>query len=259
MTNTSGENQDGGLRIPQPGEEETSGYQHDIGEDDMQTRLLVVGTTRLTSPTNSMVSLQGGGGSNSADNEMSSISTSTSTSHQQGRYGGGSYFYSSAGSSAVTPGLLNFSHAEMEEENAMDRDSKRRLLIQVYQTCEPFPYNRETLTSIGKTVRRVIVRKVKFIENEHTSGMTKEMIENTRKFPSFWQPDLTCTNTIQSDLFEEREELRNATLKVKAIAWMGMRTKVMSSIRQHRSAVCTSIQSEMLDGMLLFLTCASTL
>ena len=37
-------------------------------------------------------------------------------------------------------------------EKQMDLDTQRRHLIETYQTCEPYPYNKETLSSIGKIV-----------------------------------------------------------------------------------------------------------
>ena len=159
----------------------------------------------------------------------------------------------SSSTSNGTPAGLQFSTQEaelIEKEKLMDVDAKRRLLIHYYQTCEPSCYNKETLAFIGKTVKRVIVRKVKFIQNEHTCGMTKKMVETTRKFPSFWQPDLTNSNTIQADLFREMEDLSESSLRTKVMAWMGMRSKVMSSIRQHRGVVSTAIQSDVLDGMI---------
>ena len=185
-------------------------------------------------------------GGRQIDNDNESVSYSSSTG-------------SSSNDNALHPRIsgqlvsnLTSESIIISSEQQMDLDTQRRHLIETYQTCEPYPYNKETLASIGKIVRQVLVKKVKFIEHEHTSGMSRQMIDKTRIFPSFWQPDLTQQNNIQSDLFREFEELQRSSLKTKAIAWMGMRRKVLKSIREHRNTVCTAIQQDMIAGKYYF-------
>ena len=195
---------------------------------------------------NEIVFGQPGVNSRRSDNDNSSLAYTSST-------GTGSHASSlhQQNSGRLVSNLTSES-IMISSEQQMDLDTQRRHLIETYQTCEPYPYNKETLASIGKIVRQVLVKKVKFIEHEHTSGMSRQMIDKTRIFPSFWQPDLTQQNNIQSDLFREFEELQRSSLKTKAIAWMGMRRKVLKSIREHRNTVCTAIQQDMIAGKYYF-------
>jgi len=104
------------------------------------------------------------------------------------------------------------------------------------------------LDNIGKLVRTNIVRNIKFVQNEHTSGLSKEAIDNARQFPSFWKPDLTIAHSIQADIFNHFPNLCNGTLKEKVRAWLGIRDKVMNSIRGHRNATQTAIQNSIVEG-----------
>lgn len=82
----------------------------------------------------------------------------------------------------------------------------------------------------------------------HTSGLSKDAIEETRKYPSFWKPDLTISQSMYNDILSEFPQLKRATLSTKVAAWMGMREKVKQSVRGHRNAVQTSIQNNIVAG-----------
>ena len=137
------------------------------------------------------------------------------------------------------------------ESKLETEDDKRIYLIGLYDMCNPIKYNKETLDSIGSIVRNKLVRNIKFIDNEHTSGLSKEGIAKARSYPSFWKPDLTRNRSLQNDIFKEFPNLSEATLFEKVEAWMGMRYKVIHAIRSHRNATQTSIQISVVEGKLL--------
>ena len=136
----------------------------------------------------------------------------------------------------------------LDKESKMTRSQINSYLIGLYQTLQPEKYNSETLSTISSLVRNNVVRKVKFIDHEHVSGLSREAIEDSRKYPSFWKPDLTIQNSIQNDIMNEFPMLKKATLQKKVEAWMGMREKVREAIRGHRNQVNTAIQCSIVAG-----------
>ena len=128
--------------------------------------------------------------------------------------------------------------------------TKKNFLIHLYNNSNPRNLGKETLDDIGRIVRNIVVRNVKFIRDENNSGLTKEAIESLRKFPSFWKPDLTTEHSLQNDIFKQFPDLNNGSLESKVEYWLGMREKVLTSIRGHRNATQTSIQSSIVEGML---------
>ena len=136
----------------------------------------------------------------------------------------------------------------LEKEAAFSKEEMDTYLIELYNTVTPTKYNNETLSNISTIVRNSVVKKIKFIDNEHTSGLSKDAIEETRKYPSFWKPDLTISQSMYNDILSEFPQLKRATLSTKVAAWMGMREKVKQSVRGHRNAVQTSIQNNIVAG-----------
>ena len=141
-----------------------------------------------------------------------------------------------------------------EKESKFTKEEKDTYLIELYNKSTPTKYNSETLSNVSTMVRNSVVKKLKFIDNEHTSGLSKEAIEETRKYPSFWKPDLTITQSMFNDILSEFPQLKKATLSTKVSAWMGMREKVRQAVRGHRNAVQTAIQNIIVDGKNYFLS-----
>ena len=136
----------------------------------------------------------------------------------------------------------------LDKESKMNKNEIDAYLINLYQTLEAEKYNMETLSTVSGIVRNNIVRKVKFIDNEQTTGLSREAVEESRKYPSFWKPDLSLQKSIQNDIMNEFPLLRKATLHKKVQAWMGMREKVKEAIRGHRNHVNTAIQNSIVTG-----------
>ena len=135
-----------------------------------------------------------------------------------------------------------------EESNLRTQNEIRNYLITLYDISVPIAFNAETLNTIGTIVRNKVVRNVKFVLHEHTSGLSREGIERSRNYPSFWKPDLTNNRSIQSDIFSEFPDMADATLQYQVQAWIGMRDKVLQSIRSHRSTTQSSIQVSIVNG-----------
>lgn len=138
----------------------------------------------------------------------------------------------------------------LELESKMGEIERRNYIISLYENKRKRVFNIETLNTISSIVRNNVVKKVKFIDNEQTSGMSKEAKEETKNFPSFWKPDLSLTRSLQNDIFHEFPELSSGTLDTKVRAWMGMRDKVRKAIQGHRNAVHTAIQTDIVEGKL---------
>ena len=137
----------------------------------------------------------------------------------------------------------------LELESKMGEIERRNYIISLYENKRKRVFNIETLNTISSIVRNNVVKKVKFIDNEQTSGMSKEAKEETKNFPSFWKPDLSSTRSLQNDIFHEFPELSSGTLDTKVRAWMGMRDKVRNAIQGHRNVVHTAIQTDIVEGM----------
>ena len=135
-----------------------------------------------------------------------------------------------------------------KDECDMTDEEKRVYLIKLYNKTKHVELPKEYLDDIGKQVRTNIVRNIKFVPDEHTSGLTKNAIEDSRKFPSFWQPDLTVRNSLQNDCFSVFENMSNAPLKEKVQAWIGMRMEVVKSIRMHRNNTRNALQKSIVEG-----------
>ena len=137
---------------------------------------------------------------------------------------------------------------ENEHVNSLDVNGKKSYMIQLYQRQKPLNIGKETLDNIKRIVRNNVVRNVKFISHENTSGLSKTAAEGQKKFPSFWQPNLLTKKSIQQDIFNEFPEYEYATLTTKVRAWLGMRDKVFEAIRGHRNATQTAIQKSVVEG-----------
>ena len=125
---------------------------------------------------------------------------------------------------------------------------KRTYMIKLYNTLKFKGMSKEMLNDVGKQVRTNIVRHIKFVPDEHTSGLTRGAIENSRKFPSFWQPDLTIENSLQNDCFDMFTHIATGTLKKKVQAWIDMRSEVVKSIRMHRNNTRNAVQKSVVEG-----------
>ena len=102
-------------------------------------------------------------------------------------------------------------------------------------------------------VNRDIVSSVKFVRHEHVDGKTKQLKDRTKQFPSFWQPDLRKDNTMYTDILNQVGNLNNAKLQTKVMYWLGIREKVLETIRSYRSNTLTKLKKDIVEGKFLLL------
>ena len=135
-----------------------------------------------------------------------------------------------------------------EDEVTMNDEQKRDLLIRSYAILTPKSFNTESLNTIRLIVNRDIVSSVKFVRHEHVDGKTKQLKDRTKQFPSFWQPDLRKDNTMYTDILNQVGNLNNAKLQTKVMYWLGIREKVLETIRSYRSNTLTKLKKDIVEG-----------
>jgi hypothetical protein len=135
-----------------------------------------------------------------------------------------------------------------EDEVTMNEEQKKDLLIRSYAILTPKVFQQESLNTIRLIVNRDIVSSVKFIRQEHVDGKSKLMKDKTKQFPSFWHPDLRQKKSMYNDILNSVGNLNNASLQYKVKYWMGIRDKVLETIRSHRSNTLTKIKKDIVEG-----------
>ena len=135
-----------------------------------------------------------------------------------------------------------------EDEVTMNEDQKKDLLIRSYAILSPKVFNQESLNTIRLIVNREIVSSVKFVRHEHVDGKSKKLKDITKQFPSFWQPDLRVQRSMYNDILNSVGNLNDASFQQKAMYWMGIRDKVLETIRSHRSNTLTKLKRDIVEG-----------
>jgi len=135
-----------------------------------------------------------------------------------------------------------------EDEVTMDEDQKKDLLIRSYAILSPKIFNQESLNTIRLIVNREIVSSVKFVKHEHVDGKTKMLRDKAKQFPSFWQPDLRQKKSMYNDILNQVGNLNHASLQHKVMYWLGIRDKVLETIRSHRSNTLTKLKKDIVEG-----------
>ena len=135
-----------------------------------------------------------------------------------------------------------------EDEVNMNEDQKKDLLIRSYAILSPKVFNQESLNTIRMIVNREIVSSVKFVKHEHVDGKSKQLREKAKQFPSFWQPDLRIKNSMYNDILNQVGNLNHASLQQKVMYWLGIRDKVLETIRSHRSNTLTKLKNDIVEG-----------
>ena len=105
------------------------------------------------------------------------------------------------------------------------------------------------MDSVRCLVSRIIVPGVKFIKNEFIDGKSKRRKEKDRRFPSFWEPDLTVKVSLQREILDSMSVLKDSPLQEKARYWMGIRDKVLDTIRQYRNNTTNKIKKDAVEGI----------
>ena len=126
-----------------------------------------------------------------------------------------------------------------QESDTFDGDDTevwKMTLIQQYARGRPTTnLNESTMRSITRTIRLVIIPKVKFL-----LGGTG--------FGSFHQPDFTNPNCWVNKVYDRIANLKNASDRKKADIWMTYRNKIKEQFSLHCSGTTLKIKKAFLKG-----------
>ena len=95
--------------------------------------------------------------------------------------------------------------------------------------------NESTLRTLSKSLRKVIIPHVKFVQC-------------SKVFGAFDQPDFTSPECWHNKLFGNIPSLCNATDEMKAQVWMTYRAKLKDQFSLHRSGVTLKIKRKFKEG-----------
>ena len=116
-----------------------------------------------------------------------------------------------------------------------ERDQRKMVLIQKYSDGKTMSFNKSTLQSINRAVRKVLLPRMKFLSN-------------LKCFGSFEQPDFSDPNCWVHRVFNELSTLKNAPDKKKAEIWMTYRSKLKEQFSLHRSSITSQIKLNFVKG-----------
>ena len=87
--------------------------------------------------------------------------------------------------------INNNTQIQRNEATLSTPDQTQIYLVDLYKKLSPRKHTKEIIDKIGRLIQKSIVRNITFIDNENTCGLSKEAINKTCNYPSFWKPDLT--------------------------------------------------------------------
>ena len=120
-------------------------------------------------------------------------------------------------------------------EESLTREQRQMKLIKVYSQGSTLSKNDTTLRTLAKSLRKVILPQVKFIQC-------------SKVFGSFEQPDFTDNHCWQNKLYANIPSLNNASDTFKAEVWMTYRAKLKDQFSLHRSGVTLKIKRKFEQG-----------
>ena len=130
----------------------------------------------------------------------------------------------------------HYNDDHIEDTTAEDERKKRRLvMIKAYSDNIGQQHQDNTMRSINRVLRQMVLPKMKFLEN-------------TNKFGSFNRPDFTDPNSWVSKLFTKIPALDNATDRMKCQVWITYKAKIKEQFSLHRSSVTLKIKRAMIAG-----------
>ena len=114
-------------------------------------------------------------------------------------------------------------------------DKKKMDLINKYGTGKTLEYNKSTMQTINRAVRKVLLPRMKFLTT-------------SKHFGSFDQPDFTDENCWVHRVFNQLGSLKNVSDNKKAEIWMTYRMKMKEQFSLHRSSVTVNLKAVFLKG-----------
>ena len=122
--------------------------------------------------------------------------------------------------------------------SAVERDqlNQRRLnLISIYGKGNTIRKNDNTMRTLAKVVRKVVLPKMKFVQ----SG---------KLFGSFEYPDFTDKDCWVNALYDNIPSMKDASDQMKAEVWMTYKKQIKEQFSLHRSGVTLKIKKNFMDG-----------
>ena len=114
-------------------------------------------------------------------------------------------------------------------------ERRKMLLLEKYGTGKTMDYNKSTLQSFNRAVRKVLLPRMKFVSN-------------SKSFATFEQPDFSDSNCWVHRVFDQLGALNNYSDSKKAEIWMTYRNKIKDQFSLHRSNVTTQLKTVFVKG-----------
>lgn len=116
-----------------------------------------------------------------------------------------------------------------------DVNGRKMNLISVYGKGNTIRRNDNTMRTLAKVMRKVILPQMKFVQGG-------------KLFGSFEYPDFTDDNCWVNALFENIPSMKNASDTMKAEVWMTYRKQIKEQFSLHRSGVTLKMKKNFMDG-----------
>ena len=144
---------------------------------------------------------------------------------------------------------IEFFNLCSRDESTLSIIEKQQLMRLAYQYSDKITMNRESLQTVRRIVNQFIIPFHKFISGEHIDNYSTKAAEKLREFPSFWKPDFTQETKckLHNEIFTKVGGMTNLPLVVKVQYWMGLQSKVLQSIRDHRAQVGAQLQKKVVE------------
>ena len=114
-------------------------------------------------------------------------------------------------------------------------ERRKMQLMEKYGTGKTMDYNKSTLQSFNRAVRKVLLPRMKFVSN-------------SKSFATFEQPDFSDSNCWVHRVFDQLGALNNYSDSKKAEIWMTYRNKIKDQFSLHRSNVTTQLKTVFVKG-----------
>lgn len=117
----------------------------------------------------------------------------------------------------------------------VSRDRERLQLMDVYGKGKTKQFNKSTMQSINRAIRKVLIPRMKFVNKGKELG-------------SFDQPDFTDPNSWIHRVFSQLGALQNLSATNKAEIWMTYKMKIREQFSLHRSSVTIGLKKAFIAG-----------
>ena len=118
--------------------------------------------------------------------------------------------------------------------STLTQESQKTELIDIYNSGVKRQFQKSTLQSINKAIRKIALPKIKFLPA-------------TKSFGGYDMPDLTSDDCWVHKIFEEIN-MGRSSLRKRAEIWMTYRNKIKEQFGLHRSSVTMKIKKKFISG-----------